>query len=70
MPALKIEDFASKNFAVELVDGRFYILKKCNETTSFDALAVDEYKTLKRTWRKSVKQFDTLCDAYKFEQLI
>lgn len=73
MPALKLEEIESKQYRIVFAPntGGCFFIEQFNETGLINETnlftgseGLDDYRQLKRAWRKSQLCFDSLCAEY------
>lgn len=74
MPALNFEDFASRHYAVLTYPlyGCCRLVRKADKARTLlltGSEGLEDYRALKRAWRRSRALFEGLCAEYDFEPI-
>lgn len=73
MAKIKFKNFSSRNFAVLVYIGedakRWFVRSIESLSDTIESTDMDDYKKLKRVWRKSKEDFDSACRFMTFKDL-
>ena len=65
----KIEPISSRNYSIRIAENFWWVVKNESGAETADSFDFDEYRKLKRIWRKSKTEFEDILSKMQYRNL-